>query len=107
MSSTLRDLCDEAVQLDEAQQRDDEAHDEYRARRKERLARRKELRATIGALMAENDLETFEAGGRVFTRNVRPTVKITKRLVESFLGPDGFGDYAERNVSFEDRVQIK
>tara|TARA_B110001452_G_scaffold242669_1_gene225600 strand:- start:87 stop:452 length:366 start_codon:yes stop_codon:yes gene_type:complete len=105
--STLHELCGELLNAQEEQRQDDAAHEEYRARRKARAARSKELRATISDVMAESDLDSFDAGDRVFTRDSTPKVQVNKARVLRYLGPDAFQEYSDANVDVDDSVRVK
>lgn len=111
MSSTpiasLRELCDESTRLINEKRLDDEAHDAYRGRVKARAARQKELRALIGALLTESDMDCFHHGDRVFTRSSKPVVRVNTRRVRKFMGQDAFQEYADSNVDYDERVRVK
>ena len=106
--SALKELCDESLNLEEEQRLDDKEHLEYRVRRQKRAARRKELKAEILAHMSDRDLDSWDAGDRVFTRDAKPTIKVTKRLIKSFLGDDAYSEYTDcvANINYDERVRV-
>lgn len=106
--SALQELCDFVVRLEEEQRSDDLEHSAYRERRRVRTARTKEVNALILAHMSESDVDRHDAGDRVFTRDAKAKIKVTKTLVKKFMGADAFREYADcaSNVRYEERMRV-
>ena len=106
MASHIAELVERYTELQAAQKADDEAHADYRARRKERNAELKELKASMAEELASDyDQDEVVVGDRVLTRVSKPRVLCTVARVKQHLGV-GYDEYVDSNVEMSDQLKI-
>lgn len=109
----VKTQCAELVEryavLEQEQKTEDKEEQivEYKKRRKERTAEKKEIKMALMQLVAtEAPIDELIVGDRRIVRESKATVAHTRDSIKAFLGA-GYSEYEEENRDVEDSLKIK